>query len=124
MSSVEKVRNVLSFIKAGTDGLASAIKSLQHSEKKNIFRDMKAGDFLAAVKMNEIVDDHEEKKAKKNVKETVITVLIVIAVIAVIAAIVYAIYKYFSPDYLDDYEDDMEEDYEDDFFEDEDDDVR
>lgn len=124
MSSIDSVRSVLTLIKAGTDGLASAIKSLQGSDKKNILRDMKAGDFLAAVKMNEIVDDHEEKKAKKNVKDTIITVLIVLAVIAVIAAIVYAVYKYFSPDYLDDYEDDMEEDYEDDFFEDEDDEIR
>lgn len=81
----------------------------------NILDKVKAGDFLAAMKLNEIV---EEKHQKKDIRRIVLTVIAVLGVIALIGAVVYAIISYFRPDYVDGYEDDID-DYEEDFFEDE-----
>ena len=41
-------------------------------------------------------------------KSKIIIVLAVIGAVAALAAIVYAIYRYFTPDYLDDFDDDFE----------------
>ena len=61
----------------------------------------------------------EEEKKKSN---CVIAVLAVIGAVAAVAAIAYAVYRYFTPDYLEDFDDDdfEDDDFEEDDFEDED----
>lgn len=119
ISNYEKVRDVLDFVRNGATGVSDGIKRIRAGFSGNSLDEVNAGELLATMKLNEMVEEGEEKKAKNKVK----TILIVIAVLAIIGVICYALYKYFSPDYLDEYEDDMEDEFEDDFFEDEDDEV-
>ena len=94
----------------GTD-LASQIKSYRDNT------DIK--EILAASKLNEILrKDEEEAEMRK--KSPVFTVLAVIGAIAAVACIAYAVYKYFTPDYLDDFDDGEDDFDDDDLFEDED----
>ncbi|MCR5651006.1 MAG: DUF4366 domain-containing protein [Lachnospiraceae bacterium] len=79
-------------------------------------KDMKANDILAAVKLNELVKKEEEPKKKS----PVVTILAIIGAVAAVAAIAFAVYKYFTPDYLEDFDDDPDFDDDDDLFEDED----
>ena len=66
----------------------------------------KIEELIAASKLNELLHkkDVEESKKKSNV---IIIVLAVIGAVAALAAIVYAIYRYFTPDYLDDFDDEV-----------------
>lgn len=72
----------------------------------------KVEDFIAATKLNELVNKKEEDKHGK----TVLWALAIVGTVAAIAAIAYAVYCFFTPDYLEDFEDD----FDDDFFNDED----
>ena len=61
-----------------------------------------------------------KKEEEKKCCNAVVIALAVVGAVAAIAAIAYAVYRYFTPDYLDDYEDDFEdEDFGDEDFEDE-----
>lgn len=71
-------------------------------------------------KLSELLGNKKEEK-KGN---TLVWVLAIIGVIAAVAAIAYAVYRYFTPTYLEDFEDDFEDEFEDeddeeDIFEDE-----
>ncbi len=80
-------------------------------------------DILAASKLNEILRKDEEEAVMRK-KSPVFTVLAVIGAIAAVACIAFAVYKYFTPDYLDDFDDGEDDFDDDDLFEDEDDIVK
>ena len=76
-------------------------------------------DILAASKLNEILR-RDEEEADMSKKSPIVTILAVIGAIVAVACIAFAVYKYFTPDYLDDFDDgDDDFDDEDDLFEDE-----
>ena len=54
------------------------------------------------------VKEEEEEEKKFNV---LLWVLAIIGVVAAVAGICYAIYRYFTPDYLDDFDDDFAEEF-------------
>lgn len=75
----------------------------------------KIEDLLNAAKVNELI--HKKELEEKN-KNTILVVLAVIGAVAAVAAIAFAVYKYFTPDYLDEFDpDDFSDDFEDDFIE-------
>ena len=81
----------------------------------------KVEDFIAATKLNELVNKKEEDKHGK----TVLWALAIVGTVAAIAAIAFGIYKYLSrEDDVDDFEDDFEDDFDDDFEDEEDDFVK
>lgn len=91
--------------------IASRIKSYKDEN------DIK--DILAASKLNEILR-RDEEEADMSKKSPIVTILAVIGAIVAVACIAFAVYKYFTPDYLDDFDDgDDDFDDEDDLFEDE-----
>ncbi|MBD5527363.1 MAG: DUF4366 domain-containing protein [Acetatifactor sp.] len=73
-------------------------------------------------KLTELLGSKKEEEKKGNV---LVWILAIIGVIAAVAAIAYAVYRYFTPTYLEDFEDDFEDEFEDedddeeDIFEDE-----
>lgn len=75
----------------------------------------KIEDLLNAAKVNEFI--HKKELEEKN-KNTIMITLAVIGAIAAVAGIAYAVYKYFTPDYLEDFDDDDYSDsFDDDFIE-------
>lgn len=75
----------------------------------------KIEDLLNAAKVNELI--HKKELEEKN-KNTILVVLAIIGAVAAVAAIAFAVYKYFTPDYLDEFDpDDFSDDFEDDFIE-------
>ena len=77
----------------------------------------KLDELIAATKLGELISkkEDEDKKCCKKCST------IIIAVLAAVAGIAYAVYRYFTPDYLDDFDDeDFEDEDFDDDFEDED----
>ncbi|MEG1458541.1 MAG: DUF4366 domain-containing protein [Acetivibrio sp.] len=76
----------------------------------------KIEDLLNAAKINELV---HKKQLEEEKKSCIVWVLAIIGAVAAVAAIAFAVYKYFTPDYLEDFEDDFDEDEDDDFFNDE-----
>ena len=75
----------------------------------------KIEDLLNAAKVNELI--HKKELEEKN-KNTIMITLAVIGAIAADAGIAYAVYKYFTPDYLEDFDDDDYSDsFDDDFIE-------
>ena len=80
-------------------------------------------ELLAQAKLKELVCKKPVVEEKKKTSPFV-WILAVIGFVAAVAAIAYAVYRYFSPDYLEDFEDedfeDEDEDFEDDFFAEED----
>lgn len=71
--------------------------------------------LIDIAKLNELLGKKEEKKKKSNV---LVWVLAIVGIIATACAIGYALYRYFTPDYLEDFEDEFED--EDEFEEEED----
>ena len=111
MTKLDKIDEILKIVRAQEEvGLAKA---------KNIIDDVKGYD-LSDVSLPEFWK--KEEPAKKEKKCTLCIVLSVIAAIIIVAAVVYGLYCYFTPDYLDDFDDDFEDDEfeDDDFFEDDD----
>ena len=75
----------------------------------------KIEDLLNAAKVNELI--HKKELEEKN-KNTIMITLAVIGAIAAVAGIAFAVYKYFTPDYLEDFDDDDYADsFDDDFIE-------
>ena len=65
----------------------------------------KIEEIIAESKLNEILHRNEAEKQKN----TVVWVLAIIGAVAAVAAIAYAVYRFFTPDYLEDFEDDFSE---------------
>lgn len=96
----------------------------------------KIEELLEQVKGKDLKDLKEllNKKQVVVVKEKkcspLLWILAIVGFVAAVAGIAYAVYRYFTPDYLEDFEDedydddddfeDEDEDFEDDFFEEED----
>ena len=74
----------------------------------------KIEEMIAESKLSEILHKNEAEKQKN----TVIWVLAIIGAIAAVAGIAYAVYRFFTPDYLADFEDDFDDDFDDYFSED------
>ena len=55
-------------------------------------------------KINELIHK-EEKKEEKSCCNILIVVLAIVGAVAAVAGIAYAVYRYFTPDYLDDFDD-------------------
>ena len=75
----------------------------------------KLEDLVAATKVNELFNKKEEKG-----KNIIVWVLAVVGAVAAIAAIAYAVYCFFTPDYLEDFDEDLDSEFDEDFFSDED----
>lgn len=73
----------------------------------------KVEDIIAASKLSELMNKKEEDKHGK----TVLWILALVGAVAAVAGIAYAVYCFFTPDYLEDFDDD---DFDDDFFDDDD----
>ncbi len=114
----EKLDDIIALAKSGTEGFIGSVASKKDELMRGAkdLKDVKANDILAAVKLNELVKKEEEPKKKS----PILTILAVIGAIAAVAAIAFAVYKYFTPDYLEDFDDDPDFDDDDDLFEDED----
>ena len=86
--------------------------------------DMMSKDALAKMeeminlsRLNDLLNKKEEEEKKKT---CILWILAIIGAVAAVAAIAYAVYRFFTPDYLADFEDDFEDEFNDDFFEEED----
>ena len=114
MDKIDKIERILEVVKAQEElGLAKA-KSLigDVKIKRPEFPEIPVPDFF---KKEEVV---VEEKKRFNWG---LLVAVIVGVLAV-AAIVYGLYCYFTPDYLEDFEDDFEDEEfdDDDFFDDDD----
>lgn len=72
-------------------------------------------------KLSELISSKKDEKKEGHV---LVWVLAIIGAVVAVAAIAYAVYRYFTPAYLEDFEDDFEDEFEDeddeeDIFEDE-----
>ena len=77
----------------------------------------KVEEIIAASKLSELMNNKEEDKHGK----TVLWILAIVGAVAAVAGIAYAVYSFFTPDYLEDFEDDFDDDdFDDDFFDDDD----
>jgi hypothetical protein len=61
-----------------------------------------------AVKLGELLHKKEMEEKKKD--NCVLIILAVIGAVAAVAGIAYAVYRYFTPDYLEDFDDDFDDD--------------
>ena len=61
-----------------------------------------------AAKLGELL--HKKETMEKKRTNALLTILAVIGAVAAVAAIAYAVYRYFTPDYLEDFEDDFDDD--------------
>ncbi|MBE5971086.1 MAG: DUF4366 domain-containing protein [Lachnoclostridium sp.] len=78
----------------------------------------KMEEMIHLSRLNDFLNKKEEEEKHKN---CILWILAIIGAVAAIAAIAYAVYRFFTPDYLEDFEDDFfEDEFDDDFFEDED----
>ena len=78
----------------------------------------KLEELASVAKLNELLGKKEEPQKKKC--NVAVCVLAVVGAIAAVAAIAYAVYRYFTPDYMEDFEDeDTDDEEDDDFFVDE-----
>ena len=75
----------------------------------------KVEEFIAESKLSDLLKRNEDEKQKN----TVIWVLAIIGAVAAVAGIAYAVYRFFTLDYLEDFEDDFDDDF-DDYFSEED----
>jgi len=74
-------------------------------------------EIMNSTRLNEFLHRKEEEDKKKTM---ILWGLAIVGAVAAVAAIAYAVYRFFTPDYLDDFEDDFDDDdFDDDFFEDE-----
>ena len=110
------------------DEILKAVKFLKEQEEiglakaKNIIEEVKSFDYPEVSIADLLKKDEPQPEAKKCKCKCGCTIAIIVAII-VVAAVIYGLYRYFTPDYLDDFDDDFEDDdfEDDDFFEDEED---
>ena len=76
----------------------------------------KMEEMISISKLNDFLHKKEEEEKKKT---CILWILAIIGAVAAVAAIAYAVYRFFTPAYLEDFEDDFDDDF-DDYFEDED----
>ncbi len=77
----------------------------------------KMEEMINLSRLNDFLNKKEEEDKQKN---CILWILAIIGAVAAVAAIAYAVYRFFTPDYLEDFEDDFfEDEFDDDFFEDE-----
>ena len=74
----------------------------------------KLEELLNTARINELL--HKKELEEKN-KNGILVALAIVGAIATVAAIAYAVYRYFTPDYLDDFDDDYEDYFDDDYIE-------
>ena len=113
MSKLDKIDEILKLVKAQEEaGLAKA---------KSIIEEVKLGD-IEIPDVSSIPELFKKPEPVKKKKCNVCAIVCVILAIIAVAAVIYGLYVYFTPDYLDDFDDDFEDDdfEDDDFFEDED----
>ena len=109
MSRIDKLDRIIDLVKAQEElGLARA-KSLIDDVKHVDIPDIPVPDFFRK----------EEVVVEKKKFNWGLLIAVIVGVLAV-AAIVYGLYCYFTPDYLEDFDDDPDFDDDDDLFEDED----
>ena len=108
---IDRLDEVVKVIKAQeAAGLAKA---------KDILEDVKNVDMPDISALTDYFKKQDEVEEEKKCCKWKL-ILLVIAGVILVAAIVYGLYWYFTPDYLEDFEDDFEDDdFEDDIFEDE-----
>lgn len=71
-------------------------------------------ELFSRTKLNELLHRNEIERKREKQCECIKTIFIVIGVVAAIAGIAYLIYRYFTPDYLEDYEEELlDEEFED-----------
>ena len=89
------------------------------SKVEDILASTKVGDVLDAAKLNKFLKKKEEEEKKPS---KFVIVFAVIGIVVAVAAAIYGIYRFFTPDYLEDFDDDdfEDDDFEEDDFEDED----
>ncbi len=114
MGKFEKLEQLVKTVKEQEEiGLSKAKDIL--GEVKSI--DLDIPDFF---KSEEPVVEEKGCKCDCKCKKWIWIAAIVVGVILV-AALIYGLYRYFTPDYLDDFDEDFDDDdFEDDFFEDDD----
>ncbi len=71
----------------------------------------KLEDVLKMIKANDLL--HEKEEENKCCKK-VLWILAIIGAMITVALVIYAVYRYFTPDYLEDFEDEDEDDFEED----------
>ena len=77
-------------------------------------------DFLNAAKTNEMLGELLHIKKEEEKKQNVLMwVLIAIGAVLAVAGIAYAVYRFYTPDYLVDFEEEFDDDFDDVFFDDE-----
>lgn len=111
MTKLDKLEQIIKIVKAQEEiGLAKA---------KSVIEEVKSYDIPEICIPNRF--KKEEVEVKKSKCNLGVIIAIILGIIAVAVAI-YGLYCYFTPDYLDDFDDDFEDDEfdDDDFFEDED----
>ena len=111
MSKIDKLDRIIDLVKAQEElGLARA-KSLIDDVKRVDIPEIPVPDFFRK----------EEVVVEKKKFNWGLLVAVIVGVL-VVAAVVYGLYCYFTPDYLEDFEDDFEDEEfdDDDFFEDDD----
>lgn len=109
MGKIDKLEQIVKIVKAQEEaGLAKA---------KSLIDEVKIPE-ISDIPVPDLFKKKEEPEKKFN---WALLIAIVVGVI-VVAAVIYGLYCYFTPDYLEDFEDDFEdEEFEDDdFFEDDD----
>ena len=111
MNKIDKLEKILNVVKAQEElGMAKA-RSIIDDVRNVEIPDIPVPDFFRK----------EEVVVEKKKFNWGLLIAVIVGVIAV-AAIVYGLYCYFTPDYLEDFEDDFEDEEfdDDDFFEDDD----
>ena len=74
-------------------------------------------DLMKAHDLRELKEFFNKKEEEQKKNNTLVWVFAIIGIVAAVAGIAFLVYRYFTPDYLEDYDDDFDED---DFFEEDD----
>ena len=75
----------------------------------------KMEEIMNASRLSDLLHRKEEEEKKKT---CILWILAIIGAVAAEAAIAYGVYRFFTPDYVVDFEDHFDDDFDDDFFED------
>ncbi|MDO5574821.1 MAG: hypothetical protein Q4G60_12680, partial [bacterium] len=79
----------------------------------DLLKAIKANEVLNAVKANDFLKKKQEEEEEKSCCNTWKWIIGIVLGVALIAGIAYALYCYFTPDYLEDFEDDLDDDFND-----------